>query len=240
MSEHTLFITGTDTGVGKTVVTALLASLLIRRGRDAGVMKPVASGGVDRAEGLRSQDLLFLRERLRLTDPEELINPVCFREPLAPAIAARREGREVDLGILDGAYESLKSSHEFLLIEGIGGLLVPLRDRFTVADLVLRWETPVLVVAPPRLGTINHTCLTLSHARARGIRIAGFLFNAASETDGGGDWKSSAAYIAEFCGVPFWGMLPFAGELSSAGGAWKSLLGEADRQLARRLEQFFE
>ncbi|MCX6353850.1 MAG: dethiobiotin synthase [Candidatus Aureabacteria bacterium] len=240
MSARTLFITGTDTGVGKTVVTALLASLLIRHGRDVGVMKPVASGGVEKEEGLRSQDLIFLRERLRLTDPEELINPVCFREPLAPAIAARREGREVDLGILDKAYEQLKRSHEFLLIEGIGGLLVPLRDRFAVADLALRWETPVLVVASPRLGTINHTCLTLSHARAHDIKTAGFLFNAARETDGGGDWKSSAACIDEFCGVPFWGMLPFAGELSSGGSAWESLLGEADRQLAPRLEQFFE
>jgi dethiobiotin synthetase len=239
MSDRDLFITGTDTGVGKTVVTALLASCLARRGISVGVMKPVATGGEELAGMLRSPDAVFLREKLGLDDPLELINPVCFREPLAPSIAARREGREVDLAQLDAAYVSLKRRRDAVLIEGIGGLLVPIRGGFTVADLILRWDVPILIVARPGLGTINHTALTISHARSRGLRVAGFVMNASSPLAGDRAEEASPACIEELCDVRCWGSIPHAGGPPAELHAWERLCEEARPVLAPHLADFF-
>ena len=239
MSARELFITGTDTGVGKTVVTALLASCLARRGISVGVMKPVATGGEELGGALRSPDALFFKEKLALDEPLELINPVCFREPLAPSVAARREGREVDLAQLDEAYASLKRRHDALLIEGIGGLLVPLKGRFSVADLILRWELPLLIVARPGLGTINHTALTISHARSQGLRVAGFIVNASRPLQGDRAEATNPACIEELCDVRCWGSIPYSDEPLAEPHAWDRLCEKARRIVTPRLADFF-
>lgn len=239
MTERVLFITATDTGVGKTVVTALLAALLRGRGCDAGVMKPVATGGIPVGGIPQSPDVLFLTEKLGLSDPPRLVNPICMRKPLAPAVAARHEGRALEQGLLDEAFNLLRQRHRILLVEGIGGLLVPLAGKFTVADLALRWDAPLLVVARPGLGTINHTALTLRHARASGLRVAGFVFNARSGDEEASGWRDNAACVEELTGETFWGLIPFGGSLR-APREWESLTAEAESRVGARLELFFK
>lgn len=219
-----ILIAGTDTGVGKTVVTAALAACLRRRGVNAGVMKPVSSGCVQTDRGLVSPDVMLFERALGPLDPPELVNPARYRAPLAPSVAARKEGRTLDLVSLDAAFEELSRRHEVLLVEGIGGLLVPLEGRFTVADLALRWKLPLLIVARPGLGTINHTALTILHARARGIPVAGFVFNAACAGEDAEMTGDNAACVVELCGVPFLGSIPWGGDDLCAPGAWERLV----------------
>ncbi|HYE98961.1 MAG TPA: dethiobiotin synthase [Planctomycetota bacterium] len=171
-SLPSIFITGTDTGVGKTWVTAGLAAALRRRQVDVGVFKPVASG----ARGV-SDDTLLLKAAAGVDDPPDLITPQLFRDPLAPSVAARREGRSVDLRAVDRAWARLRSTHDVVLVEGVGGLLVPLRPRWPVAALVRRLKLPLVVVTRPHLGTINHTVLTVRAAEAFGLRVLGLVLN---------------------------------------------------------------
>ena len=170
-----LFITGTDTGVGKTLVAAGLAAWCRRQGVDVGVMKPIATGG---ERGI-SPDARLLAHAAAVDDPWSLINPVCYREPLAPAVAARRVHRPVRFPTIVRAFRELSQRHDVLIVEGIGGLLVPLSRRLTVADLIRLLNLPVLVVSRRRLGTLNHTLLTIEHAKRVGLKVVGVVLNAA-------------------------------------------------------------
>jgi dethiobiotin synthetase len=164
-----IFVTGTDTAVGKTFVAAGVAAALGRRGVDVGVMKPIASGSAD--------DARELIRASRVSDALDLVNPIRLKEPLSPHLAARREGRTIDLRVIDRAYRELSRRHDFLIVEGAGGLLVPIRDRFTMADLAKRLGLPLLIVARDALGTINHTTLTVEAARSRGLKVIGVVVN---------------------------------------------------------------
>jgi len=172
-----LFITGTDTGIGKTVVAAALAIVLRESGRDVGVFKPVASGCVRRREGLVSEDAEFLAKAAEAPETLEEISPVRFEEPLAPAVAAARAGVETDLEPMWEAWRRLRDAHEILLVEGIGGILCPVTRAMSVADLAKEFRLPLLVVARATLGTINHTALALEAAQARGLAVAGVVVN---------------------------------------------------------------
>jgi len=172
-----LFITGTDTGVGKTIVTAALARVLREGGRDVGVMKPVATGCVHRREGLVSEDAEFLAHAADAPEPLEEINPVRLAEPLAPTVAAARANIELDFAPVWAAWRRLRDAHEVLLVEGIGGILCPVTRKMFVADMAVRFALPVLIVARPNLGTINHTALTVEAVRSRGLEVAGIVIN---------------------------------------------------------------
>jgi dethiobiotin synthetase len=179
-----LFVTGTDTGVGKTVVTCALARAWRARGMDVGVMKP-AETGVGPAGPL---DALALRAAAASSDALEDVCPEAFALPAAPAVAAAAEGRCVDLGRIRATAERLRARHEALLVEGAGGLLVPLAADFSMADLARELGLPVLVVARASLGTINHTLLTLEAIAARRLELAGVVVShpagGLSEADG--------------------------------------------------------
>src|SRR5579864_6878468 len=162
-----LFITGTDTGVGKTRVTAILAVALRQRGLRVGVMKPVESGCLVENGQLLAQDSHFLRQISGCTAPPEIITPYMFREPLAPAIAAQHAGQEIDLDHIAYCYEMLAAEHDIVLVEGAGGLLVPLTRQQNFLDLAARLNLPILVIARNVLGTINHTALTVIVASQR-------------------------------------------------------------------------
>lgn len=164
-----LFITGTDTGVGKTIVTAGLARALREAGYDVGVMKPVATGG--------RADAKFLRKVSGVKDDLDLINPICLAPPLAPSMAAQISHQRINLNQIYKAYQILKKKHEILLVEGIGGLLVPIKDNYLVTDLIGDLKLPILIVSRPNLGTINHTLLTINVARMTGLKIKGFIIN---------------------------------------------------------------
>ena len=198
-----LFITGTDTDVGKTFFTAGLASLLRARGMDVGVYKPVATGG------LPGEDARLLREASGSSDPLEEINPVCLPEPLSPNVAAHLADQPVDLDLVLNVYGKLIARHEFVLVEGIGGLLVPILNEFSVADLAENMGLPLVIVARSTLGTINHTLLTLEAAAARGLKVRGVVYNTLVPGPVGRATETSPDVITEISGVPSLGTLPY-------------------------------
>jgi dethiobiotin synthetase len=163
-----LFVTGTDTGVGKTVVTAALALTLKARGEDVGVVKPVQTGDGDGAA---------LKAWAGLAEDVDEIAPYSFRAPLAPLVAARLEGRTLELEEVAARVRSLAERHEIVLVEGAGGLLVPVGPDWTIADLAAALGLPLLVVARPGLGTVNHTLLTIEVARHEGLEVAAVVLN---------------------------------------------------------------
>lgn len=166
-----LFVTGTDTGVGKTYAACALLRALRARGHDVGAMKPVETGvGVEGPEDARK-----LAAAAGSGDPLDEVCPQRFALPAAPAVAAAAEGRCVDLRAVRDAFARLRERHRFLLVEGAGGLLVPVTEEASMADLAAELGLPLLVVARAALGTINHTLLTLRAARERGLRVAGLV-----------------------------------------------------------------
>jgi len=181
MSVRSLFVTGTDTGVGKTFVTCAIAAALREGRRDVGVMKPIASGCTRGPDGhLSSEDADLLIEASVTGDPMDLVMPVAFEPPLAPSAAARESGISFDRHKVMAAYKTLAEKHEILLVEGVGGLLVPLDGRYTVRDLISDMHADVLVVSRDALGTINHTALTIESVRAAALEVVGVVLNAPS------------------------------------------------------------
>jgi len=172
-----LFVTGTDTEVGKTVIAGGIARILTDKGRRVGVFKPIASGCRPDRQGLVSDDAEFLAHCADSPESLSHICPVRYREPLAPEVAAGRAGRPIDFKSIQTYYNRLVADKDLIIVEGIGGLLVPLAENFTVAELAKQINLPLLIVAWPGLGTINQTLLTIEAARSRGLRIAGVIIN---------------------------------------------------------------
>ncbi|MFK7897917.1 MAG: dethiobiotin synthase [Myxococcota bacterium] len=171
-----LFITGTDTGVGKTVVSCALARGLRDAGIDVGVMKPVETGVP--AKG--PEDALALSSAAGIRDSLDLVCPLQYEIPAAPEACARTEEHAADLGPILEAYAKLDDRHETMVVEGAGGLLVPFSSEVSMADLVKRLDLPVLIVARASLGTINHTMLTLEACSARKIDVVGVVISHSS------------------------------------------------------------
>ncbi len=170
------FVTGTDTGVGKTVVSLALICGLRRHGLDVGAMKPVETGVGP--EG--PLDALALRAAAGDADDLADVCPLRFALPAAPTVAAAAEGREVEVWAIHRAYERLAARHDCIVAEGAGGLLVPLADKLCMADLARDLDLPLIVVARAALGTLNHTFLTLEAAVSRGLDVAGVVICHAS------------------------------------------------------------
>jgi dethiobiotin synthetase len=164
-----LFITGTDTGIGKTYVACLLARDWSMAGLDVGVMKPAESGS--------NRDAVLLKKASGTGDSLEEIRPYHFKAALAPGLAAAREHKSVSLARLLRGLRALQGRHDGVIVEGAGGLLVPLAGPLLVADFALKTRLPLLIVARPGLGTINHCLLTLSEARRRGLKVAAVVLN---------------------------------------------------------------
>ena len=219
--SYSIFVTGTDTGVGKTLVTALLALRLRARGLNVGVMKPFASGCAGGGENLVSEDADFLRFATGIEDEEELLCPVKLEEPLAPLAALRRlppdarhEIAARALPQVRAAFEELSRRHDCVVVEGAGGLLAPLLHEngkvFTSADLASTLGLPVIVVARRALGTVNHTALTCRFPLPPPSRFAGIVFCDALPTDDNdAAVQSSAPLIAELTDAPQIGAVPF-------------------------------
>lgn len=170
------FVTGTDTGVGKTVVACALVETLRRAGRDVGVMKPIETGvGSDGPLDARA-----LREAADVDDPLERICPIQLALPAAPNVAAAHEGRSLSLAPVRSALAALRRRHETLVVEGAGGLLVPILKGFDMAELADELGLPLVVAARASLGTINHTLLTLEAIERRGLPLAGVVVSHAT------------------------------------------------------------
>ncbi len=172
-----LFITGTDTGVGKTVVAGAIAGWFNRHGARVAVSKPVATGCVHRREGLVSEDAEYLASCADSRHPLDMVCPQRYAEPLAPAIAASRAGQPLDWPTVQRSLTLMASQSDVMLVEGVGGLLVPLDQRASVLDMIMWLQLPAVIVARPGLGTINHTLLTIAMLRSAGITVAGVVIN---------------------------------------------------------------
>ncbi len=202
-----VFIVGTDTEVGKTVISAGLALVARERRMRIGVMKPVATGCFVREGQLFSHDTLFLLEASGGKDHERA-NPIRFRNPLAPLPAAREESRPVDTTQILRAYEDLSENFEFMIVEGIGGLMVPFTEDYFVYDLVKQMDLPVVIVSRTKLGTINHTLLTIEVAKAKGLNVKGVIFNDYDEENQTIDERTSPKIVSDMSGVPILGLVP--------------------------------
>ena len=167
---HGVFVTGTDTGVGKTVVAAALIRALARNGVRVAGMKPIASGAVLTPAGLRNADALTLMRASNVDTPYEIVNPYCFAAPVAPHIAAHDAAVLIDLGLLRERFATLAATADCVVVEGAGGWLTPISRSASMADLAAALELPVVLVVALRLGCLNHAFLT---ARAVGSHVAG-------------------------------------------------------------------
>jgi len=170
-----ILVTGADTGVGKTVVACAIAAALVERSVRVVAWKPVETGIEPGAE--ESSDAALLARAAASAEPLQALCTYRLRAPLAPAVAASLEGVLIDMARLEQAYRRHADRADFVIIEGAGGLLVPLTGRSTYVDLARRLGVPILIVAANRLGTINHTALTARVAAAEGVRVAGFVLN---------------------------------------------------------------
>jgi dethiobiotin synthetase len=179
-----LFFTGTDTGVGKTQVTAAVARILRSLGRQVGVCKPVATGAEPGAGGLCSNDTRILAEAAGIDRDLERVTPWSFPEPVAPSVAARHHGVRLSIEDMAAAVRKWHRPDNVVLVEGVGGLMCPLTDTETVADLAEELALPLIVVARRSLGTLSHTLLTLEVAAARGLKVAGVVVNETEPPEG--------------------------------------------------------
>jgi dethiobiotin synthetase len=171
------FITGTDTGVGKTRIAVALCCALAGRGISVAAMKPVASGCSITPQGLRNDDALALRAAMNVRAHYSEVNPYAFLPAIAPHIAAREAGIHIDFDVLDRAFERLRMQSQAMIVEGAGGWLAPLDATRGFADLAAHWQMDVVLVVGMRLGCLNHALLTAESIERRGFRLRGWVAN---------------------------------------------------------------
>ncbi len=218
-----LFITATDTGVGKTIVTAVLARVLRLCGVRVGVMKPVTSGCREQDGALVSEDAELLAWAAGV-DCDDDVAPYRLREPIAPSEAARIDGVKIDFDRITDCYRRLAARYDFVLVEGAGGLMVPLNGGLLMADLARRLDLPLLVVASSGLGTINHSVLTCFAAGQMGLEVLGVIVNSYPAEPDLAE-RGAAHQIGSLCGAPVLGV-------------WNELPGSQESIVERLAEQF--
>ncbi len=174
---HGIFVTGTDTDVGKTVVSIALLAMLKRQGLRVAAMKPVASGAKKINDHYINDDALSLQQGASIDAPYAQVNPYVFSSAIAPHIAAMQAGVEIDFQIIKQSFKSLAEPSDFILVEGVGGWLAPLNRQQTVADLAIELALPVLLVVGLRLGCINHALLSARAIEQRGAKLQGWIAN---------------------------------------------------------------
>jgi dethiobiotin synthetase len=193
-----LAVTGTDTSVGKTLVSVALVWLFRRHGLRVAAMKPVETGDGD--------DAVRLWHVAGASDSPDDVCPYRFAEPLAPYLAARRAGTPIELPVLDAAFARLTRERDAIIVEGAGGLLVPLTRDVTFDDLCRRWALDLLIVAANRLGAINHTLLTVRAAQASGARVRAVVLSTTTPDPGGVAEQTNLALLRELAGVPIFNL----------------------------------
>ncbi len=197
-----VFITGTDTGVGKTIVAGVLGLLLQKKGIDVGIMKPVQCGG---------DDAEMLQQLLDIKDELADIRPFQAKSALSPHVAFRRERIRFQPKDVLEKYHTLKQKHDMTLVEGAGGLLVPIEEKYLMADLIRALDIEVIVVARLGLGTINHTLLTIRQAEEKGLRVKGIIFSESAPHPRGLPEKTNPPTISRIAHVPVLGIIPYLG-----------------------------
>jgi dethiobiotin synthetase len=224
------FITGTDTGVGKTVVAAAIASYLCGKGVNVGVMKPAETGCAKRAGELVPSDAVLLK---RASGTDDILGAVCpyrFSEPLAPSVAAVRACRELDPRLIVKVFRALSRGRDTMIVEGAGGLMVPLFGSYTYLDLAAELKMPIVIVGRLGLGSINHTLLTVEAAKAKGLDIHGIVLNSTRKGRKGVAEKTNPGLIKELSGVERVATLSYIPSVKRVKGG----LMKVGRELARQ------
>ena len=207
-----IFITGTDTEVGKTLVAAGIAGALRRDGIDVGVMKPIATG-LPRKEGFRSHDSEILAKTAISSDPENEINPIFLPLEASPLTASKILNIDIKLDEVFSVFKRLTNKHEFVIVEGIGGVLVPIKQNYFVIDMIKEMNIPVLIVSRASLGTLNHTLLTVKACKEYDLNISGIVIN--NVRDNYIIEKSISETIHELTGIFVIGSIPFIDEIDT-------------------------
>ena len=172
-----LFVTGTDTGVGKTQISSALISLLKQRGQGVAGMKPIASGCHITSDGLRNDDALVLNQQANVQLNYDDINPYAFELPIAPHIAAKKVEVEIDASVIHRQFYQIQKKADSVVVEGAGGWFVPINNKLTMADVAIRLGLPVVLVVGIQLGCINHALLTVEAIKCSGLPFYGWVAN---------------------------------------------------------------
>ncbi|MEK7702451.1 MAG: dethiobiotin synthase [Nitrospirota bacterium] len=200
-----IFITGTDTGVGKTMIAGALARMLQSRGINVGVMKPIETGCGKR---VIPKDAVYLKKAAKVDDAFFEVAPYCFCDPIAPWPASLREKRKISMRKIVTQYRSLQKKHSIMIVEGAGGLLVPITENKDMLDLMLEMNLPVLLVARAGLGTLNHIRLTVEYGKQHGIVFAGVILNQTKQSQTLAD-KTNPGILEKKIDVPIIGSFPY-------------------------------
>lgn len=222
-----IFITGTDTDVGKTFVGAAIAEAARTRGIDLGVLKPVSAGGRD--------DVHCLKQAAGVADDDNTVNPVALANPLSPDIAAEFENVCIDVQLIHQAFDQLSRDHDQLLVEGAGGILVPVTRDISMIDLAAHFALPILIVAHAALGTINHTRLTIEALQGRGLPILGVVYNQSSPGARSLSAEKSPQSVERHTGVKTLGCFPHAPHLAHPGDGARAAFAEEHLDLTTLL-----
>ncbi len=207
-----IFITGTDTDVGKTYITAGLAVTLRKIGIDIGVMKPFAAG-VAQKNGFKSEDIEILSKAAQVNDPENLVNPQFFHISASPYTAWKKLKIKPKIPTILKSFEKLSNLHEMLLIEGMGGVLTPILNNYYITNLIKDMKIPTIIVTRSKVGTVNHTIMTVKSCEKYKIPIKGIIIN---NFDKGYPVKQLKNDLEELTGVRVLGSIPFLKNLSDA------------------------
>lgn len=207
------FITGTDTGVGKTVITVALIKAICRLGFTAGGMKPIESGCLQQGDVLVPSDGMFIKTITHMEENIGHITPCRFKSPLSPLPASEIEGITVDFEKIRKAFAALSKKYDVVIVEGIGGLLVPITGNYFVIDMAKDFNLPLIVVSRPSLGTINHTMLTVNYALKEGLRVAGIIINYNQPPENTLAEATNPEIIKRLSPVPVIGIFPYLTDL---------------------------
>ena len=203
-----MFVTGTDTGVGKTVFSAGLAWALRDEGYDVGVMKPFATGGRIFSNKFKSEDVAMLARAAGTKEADDELNPSFYTIPASPMMAATLSNRPFpDVARVLKIMRKLSLKHEFLIVEGIGGILVPIKPTFLLAHFAKSVDLPVIIITLPSLGTLNHTLLTVAACVKHKLRIAGLVVNAMPKSPTPVEYATPDV-LRKITGLPVLGIIP--------------------------------
>ena len=206
-----LFITGTDTDVGKTYVTAGLAVTLRKMGIDVGIMKPFAAGAPQK-KGFKSEDVEILSGAAQVTDPENLMNPQFFKMAASPYTASKSLNVKVKVDSILSNFKKLSKLHSMLLVEGMGGIMTPILKNYFVTNLIKEMKIPTVIVTRTKVGTVNHTIMTCKMCEKYKIPIKGIIIN--NFDSDGYQVKTLKRDLQSLTGVPILGVIPFIENLS--------------------------
>lgn len=208
------FITGTDTGVGKTVISGAIIKALHLLGLSPGAMKPAETGCSREGDVLMPFDGSFLKQIAKMDDPITQVTPCCLVSPLAPLAASEVDMIQIDTASFKSAFDKLSEKYGVMVVEGIGGLMVPITEQYFVVDMAREIGLPLLIVARPGLGTLNHTLLTIRCAEAEGLTVAGIILNQSYPSEDTPAERTNVKMLTRLCNAPIIGVFPYLKNIS--------------------------